>query len=355
VNIIAFLWNKLDRLARKGSGVFRRNYFRRRFPGLDAHPNATLQVRGEFVYGAGCSICEGATIIVEAGSRLVLGDNVTVMKYTLVHAIAGVAMEIGDETSLQERCSVIGNVRLGRAVIFAPNVFVSSGGHFFDVQPELFIRDQDDIVVADAERLKPFLAANVTVEDDCWLGINTAVMTNIVIHKGCVVGSNAVVTKSLPPYRIAAGSPAKVVKQRLYFQPPQEIHWYRLEDLPYFYEGCGVRRHEREQHQDGIAVGAAWSVWLDTEDKTAVVVRAKVCHSGHANQCWIECNGVRYMLTEEFTEYTFPLAITTAGTTNAANAGRVYFRCGTVHEPPPQKNGTSRKRWYGVVQTVGVC
>lgn len=54
----------------------------------------------------------------------------------------------------------------------------------------------------------------IVIEDDCWLGTGTRVLDGVTIGKGSVVGAGSVVTKDIPPFSIAVGSPAKVIKQR---------------------------------------------------------------------------------------------------------------------------------------------
>ena len=52
----------------------------------------------------------------------------------------------------------------------------------------------------------------IRIEDDCWIGGGVTILPGVTIGKGCTVGAGAVVTKSIPPYSIALGAPAKVVK-----------------------------------------------------------------------------------------------------------------------------------------------
>jgi acetyltransferase-like isoleucine patch superfamily enzyme len=56
--------------------------------------------------------------------------------------------------------------------------------------------------------------APVVLEDDAWLGTHVVVLPGVTIGKGAVIGSNAVVTKNIPAYQVAAGVPAKIVKER---------------------------------------------------------------------------------------------------------------------------------------------
>lgn len=55
-------------------------------------------------------------------------------------------------------------------------------------------------------------AQGVTIGDDCWIGGNTTIMPGVEIGKGCTIGAGSVVTKSIPDFSVAIGSPARVVK-----------------------------------------------------------------------------------------------------------------------------------------------
>ena len=49
---------------------------------------------------------------------------------------------------------------------------------------------------------------------DVWLGAGVTVLGGVTIGDGCVVGAGAVVTDDLPPYSLAVGVPARVVRSR---------------------------------------------------------------------------------------------------------------------------------------------
>jgi phosphonate metabolism protein (transferase hexapeptide repeat family) len=59
----------------------------------------------------------------------------------------------------------------------------------------------------------------VTIGHDVWIGHGAIIMPGVSIGTGAVIGSGAVVTKDVPPYMIAAGVPAKPIKERF----PKEI------------------------------------------------------------------------------------------------------------------------------------
>jgi acetyltransferase-like isoleucine patch superfamily enzyme len=52
----------------------------------------------------------------------------------------------------------------------------------------------------------------VIIEDDVWIGFNSTILKGVRIGKGSIIGACSVVTKDIPPYSIAIGNPAKVIK-----------------------------------------------------------------------------------------------------------------------------------------------
>ncbi|HWC28179.1 MAG TPA: DapH/DapD/GlmU-related protein, partial [Solirubrobacteraceae bacterium] len=50
------------------------------------------------------------------------------------------------------------------------------------------------------------------IGDNVWLGANVVVTSGVTIGERCVIGANSVVTQDVPPFSIAAGAPAKVLR-----------------------------------------------------------------------------------------------------------------------------------------------
>jgi acetyltransferase-like isoleucine patch superfamily enzyme len=50
------------------------------------------------------------------------------------------------------------------------------------------------------------------IDDDCWLGEGCRVLKGVHLGRGCVVGANAVVTRSFPPYSVVGGVPARLLR-----------------------------------------------------------------------------------------------------------------------------------------------
>lgn len=95
---------------------------------------------------------------------------------------------------------IIGPVTVGNNVIFAQNIVASGLNHMYE-----------DITRPIHEQ--GVTTAPITVEDDCWIGANVVLVAGVTVGKHCIIAAGSIVTKSVPPYSIAAGNPAKVIKQ----------------------------------------------------------------------------------------------------------------------------------------------
>lgn len=58
----------------------------------------------------------------------------------------------------------------------------------------------------------PYISEGITLCDGTSIGMGTIILPGVTIGEGTVVGAGSVVTKSLPPWVIAAGNPAKVIR-----------------------------------------------------------------------------------------------------------------------------------------------
>lgn len=94
-----------------------------------------------------------------------------------------------------------GLIKIGNNVRIAPNVMMISANHVFE-NPDIPIREQ-------GMEVKP-----ITIEDDVWVAGRVNIIAGVTIGKGSVIGAGSVVTKDIPPYSVAVGVPAKVIKER---------------------------------------------------------------------------------------------------------------------------------------------
>lgn len=94
-------------------------------------------------------------------------------------------------------CSIGGNVN-----------FMLGGGHYLDrLTTYPFINK----IYGKEESLDK---GNIVLNDDVWIGNEVTIMSGVKIGQGAVIGTKALVTHDIPPYAIAAGIPAKIIKYR---------------------------------------------------------------------------------------------------------------------------------------------
>jgi len=91
-----------------------------------------------------------------------------------------------------------GIVTIGDRTKFGPGVSIFAATHPTAVQER---RDGIDY------------SKEVIIGNDCWIGGNSVILPGVTIGDGVTVGASSVVTKSIPSYSIAIGSPARVIKK----------------------------------------------------------------------------------------------------------------------------------------------
>ena len=113
---------------------------------------------------------------------------------------------IGDNVNIETDChiSAINKVSIGNNVLIASFVYISDHTHGN-------VNELGTPILPPLER-PLFSKGPIIIEDDVWVGEKVSVMAGVHIGRGAIIGANSVVTKDIPAYAIAVGSPAKVIK-----------------------------------------------------------------------------------------------------------------------------------------------
>lgn len=98
-------------------------------------------------------------------------------------------------------------VQIGNNVLLASKIYISDCSH------GSYSGDENDSHPDSNPNDRPLFSKPVVIEDNVWLGEFVSVLPGVTIGKGTIVGANSVVSKSLPPYVIAVGTPAKPIKK----------------------------------------------------------------------------------------------------------------------------------------------
>jgi acetyltransferase-like isoleucine patch superfamily enzyme len=114
------------------------------------------------------------------------------------------SLRIGDKVVLgrQNTVNCYLDVEIGAATIIADWVYVTDFDH---VTSDVHVPIKDQGIVKAPVRIGP----------DCWIGVKASVLRGTRVGRGSVLGAHAVVRGDIPPYSVAVGAPARVVRDRL--------------------------------------------------------------------------------------------------------------------------------------------
>lgn len=149
--------------------------------------------------GKGSTIRRRTRIDVLPFNKFIIGKYSAIEDFCTINNGVGDVI-IGDSTLIGMSNVIIGPITIGNNVIIAQNVVASGLNH-----------EYRDITLPIAKQ--KVNTAPIIIEDDCWIAANVVLTAGVTIGKHSVVAAGSVVTKNIPPYTVAAGNPAKVIKQ----------------------------------------------------------------------------------------------------------------------------------------------
>ncbi len=115
--------------------------------------------------------------------------------------IRSVDLHMGSDCSINTSAYLQGEITMGSYVRIAPKVSIIAMNHGTE-DPDIPIVKQ------------PTTEKGITIGDDVWVGAGSIVLDGVTIGSHCVIGAGSVVTKDIPPYSVAVGNPAKVIRNR---------------------------------------------------------------------------------------------------------------------------------------------
>mgnify|MGYP001097142056 CR=1 FL=1 len=156
--------------------------------------------------GRGVYLDEGVYLHACPGG-IEIGENSFVMHHAELHVynfrhLPRAGIRIGRDSLIGEFCLIRGpgGVTIGDRTYLSPAVHIYSSNHGFE-NPDVCFVDQE------------ITARGVRIEDECWIGATVVILDGVTIGKGSVVAAGAVVTEDVPPHSLAAGVPARVIRE----------------------------------------------------------------------------------------------------------------------------------------------
>jgi len=129
-------------------------------------------------------------------------------KYATIHVDVRIRniqyLKMGDNCHLGESnmLQAAGGIEMGDNVLLGPGVKIWTANHVFD--------DVDRPIIQQGFEYK-----KVEIGNNVWIGANAFIMPGAVIGEGCIISAGSVIGgKTIPPYKILAGNPARVIGTR---------------------------------------------------------------------------------------------------------------------------------------------
>jgi acetyltransferase-like isoleucine patch superfamily enzyme len=146
-------------------------------------------------------------LLIQGSKNIVIGNNVYIAYKSWLAAVP-ITANSPAKLIIGDGC-VIGNfnhiyatesIELGKNVLTADKVYISDNLHSYENIHIPILKQQVKQI------------SKVFIDDGAWIGENVCII-GANIGKNCVIGANSTVTKSIPDYCVAVGSPAYVIKR----------------------------------------------------------------------------------------------------------------------------------------------
>lgn len=165
----------------------------------------TLRHTHKISIGRSCVIDEYCMLSAQGDetSGINLGNEVLLGRGTVLGTRNG-TIEIGDFSNIGANCRLgtTSRIKFGKHVLLAANCYIGGAQHRFDRLDVPIMRQGYES------------KGGVVIEDDVWLGTDVKILDGVRVGTGSVIGAGSIVTKDIPPYSIALGTPAKVKASR---------------------------------------------------------------------------------------------------------------------------------------------
>ena len=149
---------------------------------------ADVSIKGTVQIGSGCQIDE-----VSLSGKITIGNQTTIN---------------GPNTDI---VSQVNEVVIGNFCSVARNVTFQEFNHDFSTMTSYFVNRNLKKTGMNSDIVSK---GSIILGHDVWIGTQCVILSGSNIGTGAVIAANSVVTGNVPPYAIAAGSPAKVIKYR---------------------------------------------------------------------------------------------------------------------------------------------
>lgn len=161
-----------------------------------------IKIKNKILLGRNISFSTTSQFWDTETGEIFLDDNVKISDGVIIHSYGG-KVHLGKNVFLGPYVVIYGHgsIFIGDNCLIAMGVKLISANHTIPSQ-NMLINSQPDI------------KASISIGNDVWIGADAKILAGTNIGNGAVIGANSVVNKDIPPFAIAVGTPARIIKYR---------------------------------------------------------------------------------------------------------------------------------------------
>lgn len=138
----------------------------------------------------------------DSNNGIIIGDNCFIGRNTILSCKNGnITLNSGITVGFNCELFSASELNIGQDTLIAAYVYCIAGDHEYNTV-------EQHVVSLEA------ISRGITIEEGCWLGSKALILDGVKIGKDSIIGAAAVVNKDIPPFSIAIGVPANVIRNR---------------------------------------------------------------------------------------------------------------------------------------------
>lgn len=148
-------------------------------------------------------------IFIRGKKNIIFEENLTTGRFCRIEAFGNkIIIKIGKDCQINDNVHIAGveKILIGKNVLIASKVFISDHNHGN-------YKGEEQSSPSEKPSQRILKSKGVIIEDNVWIGEFCSILPGVTIGKGSIIGSNSTVTESVPPFSIAVGNPAKIIKK----------------------------------------------------------------------------------------------------------------------------------------------
>ncbi len=170
--------------------------------------NLVIRYPQKIRIGDQCIFDDGCVLDAKGGTNqgISLGKSCMIGRHSIL-GCKNSDILIGDHVGISPHCIIhavdISRVVVEDQVVIGPMVYLAGGSNYHFEKTEVPISEQG-----------MDLKGGIHIGKNCWIGANTVILDGVTVGNDCIIGAGSVVTKDLPPFAVALGNPAKIIRVR---------------------------------------------------------------------------------------------------------------------------------------------